>query len=87
MIDVQDHPDRIERIRVERETSAEIGEAPAHPWLRYEVRPVSLFTAECICGLPLSGGTSTLACSCGRFIAVEWPCVTKISPQGVVHEA
>lgn len=84
MIDVQEHLDRITRIRIERETPAEIGTAPAHPWLRYEVRPDSIYTVDCLCGHPATGPTRNFTCACGRSITANWPCTTT---QGDVHGA
>jgi hypothetical protein len=84
MIDVQEHLDRIQRLRLERETPAEIGAAPAHPWLRYEVRPASLYSVDCFCGLPATGSNADFTCACGRSIVAVWPCTIT---QGETHEA
>lgn len=76
MIDVQEHLDRIERIRGERETPAEIGAAPAHPWLRYETRPTPIYSVDCPCGRAATGPTQDFTCACGRSITANWPCTT-----------
>lgn len=66
------HLDRIDRLRIYRETSPEPITEPAHPWVRYEVRPKPIYEAVCLCNRTVSSETSELRCRCGRAFQVQW---------------
>jgi hypothetical protein len=70
----QEHLDRIDRLREQRETPAPSVVEAVHPWIRYEVRPHAKFEAVCCgCRAVIGSEEPLLICmACGAAYRVEW---------------
>jgi tRNA(Ile2) C34 agmatinyltransferase TiaS len=52
------------------------------------MRTTAIYEVVCLCGATASSETNEIRCpKCGTEIRAEWPCVTRLLPQGDVHEA